>query len=66
KHEKIAKSFIDFVLSKETSSDLSKFSKAISTKNFDTNQFKIYDKYNFYLAAEDREKIMQILYKNKE
>lgn len=66
KHENIAKSFIDFVLSKETSSDLSKFSKAISTKNFDTSQFKIYDKYNFYLAAEDREKIMQILYKNKE
>ena len=65
KHEEIAKNFIDFVLSKETSDDLSKFSKAISTKDFDTSQFKIYDKYNFYLAAEDREKIMQILYKNQ-
>lgn len=65
KHKKIAKKFIDFVLSSESSKNLSKFSKAISTKNFDTNQFKIYDKYNFYLAAEDRNKIMKILYNNK-
>lgn len=65
KHERIAKNFIDFVLSNEISNDLSKFSKAISTKQFDTNQFKIYDKYNFYLAAEDRNKIMHILYNNK-
>lgn len=65
KHERISKNFIDFVLSNEISNDLSKFSKAISTKQFDTNQFKIYDKYNFYLAAEDRDKIMNILYNNK-
>ncbi|EGT3615789.1 ABC transporter substrate-binding protein [Clostridium perfringens] len=65
KHEKISKKFIDFVLSDETAKDLSNFSKAISTKNFDTNQFKIYDKYSFYLAAEDRNRIMQILFNNK-
>ncbi|MGG5460262.1 ABC transporter substrate-binding protein [Clostridium sp. B9] len=61
KHEKMAKKFIDFVLSDYVSDNMPKFSKAISTKKFDNSQFKIYDKYNFFLAAEDRKTIMNIL-----
>ncbi len=61
KHEKAAKKFIDFVLSDYVADNISKFSKAISTKNFNNNQFKIYKKYNFFLAAKDRKNIMKIL-----
>lgn len=56
-----AKAFIDFVLSDKVHSNISKFSKAVSTKTFDKNQFKIYEKYNFSTASKDRDKIMNIL-----
>lgn len=61
KHQKMAKKFIDFVLSDYVANKLPKFSTAISTKKFNNKQFKIYEKYNFFLAAEDRNTIMKIL-----
>lgn len=60
-NQDVAKAFIDFILSDEVHSNMSKFSKAVPTQTFDKNQFKIYEKYNFSTAAKDRDKIMDIL-----
>lgn len=56
-----AESFIDFILSKEVSDNLSNYSKATSTKENNKNIYNtIFLNYDFDKAAMDRNKIMNL------